>query len=205
MNSYLYGAGAEYALHSLLILAKTDAPVSVVDLARFQQIPERYLAKVFTRMKDAGLVVGTEGIAGGFALARAAEDIRVVEVLDAVDPDRKLFACAEIRRNCAMFEGDAPEWATEGRCRIDLFMSEAERTLRDFLASKTLADLVCEFSRKAPAGVRRRVGPLVPGAQSRPHDQARPRSGRVDPSKTPDEHPPTRSHPWRSPRSCARY
>jgi Rrf2 family protein len=150
LRSYLYGAGAEYAVHSLLILAKTDAPVSVVDLARFQQIPERYLAKVFTRMKDAGLVVGTEGIAGGFALARPADDIRVVEVLDAVDPDRKLFACAEIRRNCAMFAGDPPEWATEGRCRIDLFMSEAERSLRDFLASKTLADLVCEFDCKAP-------------------------------------------------------
>ena len=150
MNSYLYGAGAEYALHSLLILAATDAPISVVDLARFQQIPERYLAKVFTRMKDARLVVGTEGIAGGFSLARAAEDIRVVEVLDAVDPDRKLFACAEIRRNCALFGETPPEWATAGSCRIDLFMTQAEDVLREFLASKTLADLVCEFSCKAP-------------------------------------------------------
>lgn len=151
MKSYLYGAGAEYALHSLLMLATADAPISVVDLARFQQIPERYLAKVFTRMKDAALVVGIEGIAGGFALARPAEDIRVVEVLDAVDPDRKLFACGEIRRNCTLFEGEPPEWATAGRCRIDLFMTEAERTLRDFLASKTIADLVCEFNCKAPA------------------------------------------------------
>ena len=150
MKSYLYGAGAEYALHSLLILATSDAPISVVDLARFQQIPGRYLAKVFTRMKDAQLVVGTEGIAGGFALARPAEDLRVVEVLDAVDPDRKLFACGEIRRNCALFEGEPPAWAAEGRCRIDLFMTEAERTLRDFLASKTIADLVCELDCKAP-------------------------------------------------------
>jgi Rrf2 family protein len=150
LNSYLYGAGAEYALHSLLILATADAPISVVDLARFQQIPERYLAKVFTRMKDAQLVVGTEGIAGGFSLAGAAEDIRVVEVLDAVDPDRKLFSCAEIRRNCALFGETSPEWATTGSCRIDLFMTEAERTLRDFLASKTIADLVCEFNCKAP-------------------------------------------------------
>jgi Rrf2 family protein len=150
LKSYLYGAGAEYALHSLLILATSDAPVSVVDLARFQQIPERYLAKVFTRMKDARLVVGTEGIAGGFALARPAADIRVVEVLDAVDPDRKLFACAEIRRNCALFGETPPDWATAGRCRIDLFMTEAEHALRDFLASKTLADLVCEFNCKAP-------------------------------------------------------
>ena len=150
MKSYLYGAGAEYALHSLLILATSDAPLSVVDLARFQQIPERYLAKVFTRMKDATLVVGTEGIAGGFALARAAKDIRVVEVLDAVDPDRKLFSCAEIRRNCALFGEAPPEWATAGSCRIDLFMTEAEDVLRDFLAAKTIADLVCEFDCKAP-------------------------------------------------------
>ncbi len=151
MKSYLYGAGAEYALHSLLILATSDAPISVVDLARFQQIPGRYLAKVFTRMKDAQLVVGTEGIAGGFALARAAEDIRVMEVLDAVDPDRKLFACAEIRRNCTLFGEAPPEWATAGSCRIDLFMTEAERALREFLASKTIADLVCELDCKAPA------------------------------------------------------
>jgi Rrf2 family protein len=150
LNSYLYGAGAEYALHSLLILATSDAPISVVDLARFQQIPERYLAKVFVRMRKAKLVVGTEGIAGGFRLARAAEAIRVVDVLDAVDPDRKLFSCAEIRRNCTLFADSPPEWATAGSCRIDLFMTEAERTLRDFLASKTLADLVCEFNCKAP-------------------------------------------------------
>jgi len=87
-------------------------------------------------MKDAQLVVGTEGIAGGFSLARAAGDIRVVEVLDAVGPDRKLFACAEIRRNCALFGETPPAWATAGSCRIDLFMTEAERTLRDFLARR---------------------------------------------------------------------
>lgn len=150
MKPYLYGASAEYALHSLLILATADAPISVVDLARFQRIPQRYLAKVFTRMREAQLVVGTEGIAGGFALARPAEDIRVLEVLDAVDPDRRLFSCAEIRRNCALFGESPPEWATAGSCRIDLFMTQAGEVLREFLASKTLADLVCEFSCKAP-------------------------------------------------------
>ena len=150
MRSHLYGAGAEYALHSLLILATSAAPVSVMDLSRFQKIPQRFLAKVFTRMKDAKLVVGTEGIGGGFALSRAAEDIRVLDVLDAVDPGRELFSCAEIRRNCALFAEAPPEWATAGSCRIDLFMTEAERTLREFLASKTLADLVCELSCKAP-------------------------------------------------------
>ncbi len=146
----MYGAGAEYALHSLLTLATRSEPVSVRDLATYQKIPDRFLAKVFTRLKKAKLVVGTEGISGGFVLARPAENIRVMEVLAAVDPDRTLFACAEIRSQCALFEATAPDWATAGTCRIHAFMLDAERVLQDYLASKSLADLVCEFERKAP-------------------------------------------------------
>jgi Rrf2 family protein len=150
LKSYLYGAGAEYALHSLLYLASSDAPLSVRDLARFQKIPERFLAKAFSRLRSSEIVTGIEGVSGGFALARPAKQIRVVEVLDAVDPGRRLFACAEIRRNCTLFGKKPPEWATKEDCQIDLFMKEAERTLREFLASKTLADLACEFKCKAP-------------------------------------------------------
>ena len=40
----MYGAGAEYALHSLLTLATHPEPVSLRDLATFQKIPERFLA-----------------------------------------------------------------------------------------------------------------------------------------------------------------
>jgi Rrf2 family protein len=146
----MYGAGAEYALHSLLILATRPDPVSVRDLATFQQIPERFLAKLFTRLKKAGIVQGIEGIAGGFTLARPARQIQVMEVLAAVDPGRTLFACAEIRRHCALFGATAPGWATAGSCRIHAFMLDAELALQEFLASKTLSDLVCEFECKAP-------------------------------------------------------
>jgi Rrf2 family protein len=146
----MYGAGAEYALHSLLTLATRPEPVSVRDLATYQKIPERFLAKIFTRLKKAKIVKGIEGVAGGFALARPAGEIRVMEVLAAVDPGRTLFACAEIRSNCALFGATAPGWATAGPCRIHAFMLDAERVLQDFLASKTLADLVCEFEHKAP-------------------------------------------------------
>jgi Rrf2 family protein len=150
LRSSLYGAGAEYALHSLLILSGRSAPVSVRDLASFQQIPERFLAKVFTRLEKAKIVKGLEGVAGGFVLARAAERLPVLDILSAVDPDRALFACAEIRRHCALFGGAPPAWSTSGMCRVHLFMREAEGTLQAFLASKTLAELGREFEDKAP-------------------------------------------------------
>lgn len=150
MTSALYGAGAEYALHSLLILASAQAPVSVRDLAKYQQLPERFLAKVFSRLKAARIVRGTEGVSGGFTLARPASEIPVLQVLEAVDPQRALFACAEIRRNCAIYDEAPPEWAVSGPCRIHAFMLEAEQKLKEVLASKSIADLVCELGCKAP-------------------------------------------------------
>jgi Rrf2 family protein len=150
LGSSLYGAGAEYALHSLLLIAARSDAVSVSDLAKFQELPERFLAKLFTRLEKSGLVSASEGVRGGFALAKPADKITVREVLEAVDPNRALFACAEIRRHCALFGGAPPGWSVAGMCRIHLFMQEAEAVLQQFLGSKTLVDLGREFERKAP-------------------------------------------------------
>lgn len=146
----LYGAAAEYALHSLLTLAARREPASIRDLAGYQRIPERFLAKVFTRLTKAGLVEATEGISGGFALARPPEEIRVGDILEAVDPGRMLFACGEIRRGCALYPETPPAWAVTGPCRIHAFLQEAEERLRAFLATKSLADLAGELGAKAP-------------------------------------------------------
>jgi Rrf2 family protein len=134
----------------MLILAARSEPVSVRDLAEFQDLPERFLAKLFTRLEKAGLVVATEGVRGGFALARAPDRITMRDVLEAVDPNRTLFECAEIRRHCALFGAEPPGWSVAGMCRIHLFMKEAEGALQAYLASKTLTDLGREFGRKAP-------------------------------------------------------
>jgi len=150
LRSSLYGAGAEYALHSLLVISAREAPVSVGDLARFQDLPERFLAKVLSRLEKAGLVQGIEGIGGGFVLARPPGRVTVREVLEAVDPNRTLFECAEIRRHCALFDREPPAWSVTGMCRIHLFMREAEGVLQAYLGSKTLADLSRELDRKAP-------------------------------------------------------
>lgn len=177
MSTALYGAGAEYALHSLLILASAPEPVSVRDLATFQQLPERFLAKVFSRLKAAGIVRGTEGIAGGFTLARPAGEIRVLQVLEAVDPDRALFACAEIRRNCALYGEQPPEWAVSGPCRIHAFMQEAEAKLKATLASRSIADLMCEFSCKAPASFPEETAQWFQGQRRARRNPARPGAG----------------------------
>lgn len=69
-----------------------------------------------------------EGIRGGFALARPPEGISVMDVLAAVNPNRSFFECAEIRRNCELFDPVPPKWSVTGPCRIHLVMQEG--TLR---------------------------------------------------------------------------
>ena len=114
-------AGVEYGLHCLLYLTEPAPGVpeaSVRDLAELQGVPIDYLAKLFTKLAKAGLVIATEGAKGGFPLARPAAKISVLDVVIAIDGDKALFDCKEIRSRCAVFGDEAPSWATSGVCAI---------------------------------------------------------------------------------------
>ncbi len=146
--------GVEYALHCLLYLAGPEddpRPASVRDLADLQGVPVDYVAKLFTKMQKAGLVVASEGARGGFRLARKPEQISVLDVVVAIDGDKALFECREIRDRCAVF-GDTPAaWATEGVCAIHAIMQDAEARMREVLAAHSLAGLAARVAAKAPA------------------------------------------------------
>ena len=145
--------GVEYGLHCLLYLTApapdAQAP-GVRDLAELQGVPAEYLAKVFTKLSKAGLVVATEGARGGFALARPAQDISFLDVVQAIDGDKALFECREIRQRCAVFESDAPVWATSGVCSIHAIILSAEKRMKDELASHSLQELAAHVAAKAP-------------------------------------------------------
>jgi Rrf2 family protein len=148
----LYGSNAEYALHCLLFLvplAKGEA-LSARHLAECQGISPTLVAKLFTSLQRAGIVTAQEGFRGGFSLARAAENITVIEVIDTVEGRKKLFDCKEIRARCPLFDGSAPDWATRGVCDIHAAMLSAERAMRAELAKRTLADLARKVAGKMP-------------------------------------------------------
>lgn len=146
--------GVEYGLHCLLHLAGPPAGVteaSVRDLAEIQGVSVEYLAKLFTRLQRAGLVVATKGARGGFALARSPRQISVLDVIDAIDGDKPLFDCHNIRAGCAVFGRKAPGWATSGVCSVHAVMLEAEKRMRAALAGHSLSDLAGRVVAKAPA------------------------------------------------------
>jgi len=172
--------GLEYGLHCLLFLVNPPPgapPASARDLAELQGVPVEFVAKLFTKLQKAGLVVATEGIGGGFRLARAPDAISVLDVVTAIDGEKPLFDCREIRGRCALFESKPPAWATRGLCAIHAVMIEAEARMRDVLAAHSLADLAARLGAKAPpdfaAAVAGWLGGRAPGQRQKAHRRSR--------------------------------
>ncbi len=169
------GSGVEYALHCLLWIVGPHAdPASGRDLADLQGISPTFVAKLFPKLERAGIVESTGGLRGGYRLARPADAITVLDVVRAIDGDKPLFDCQEIRGRCAVFAEDPPKWSTSGTCAIHAVMLEAEQTLRARLAATTLADIASTVARKAPAGFASEIhGWLASRATSRAQAPAR--------------------------------
>ncbi len=146
-----YGAAVEYGLHTLLNLSHVpeDVSASARDLAEFQRLPVPFVRKLLTQLATAGLVVGAEGVRGGWRLARPADRITLLAAAEAVQPNSPLFKCREIRGRCALWQdGDAPKSALSGVCSIHAAMLAAEAAMRGELASRTLAEIAAQVARK---------------------------------------------------------
>ena len=76
-----------YAMVALcdIALQPDDALVTLSDIAERQKISLPYLEQLFVKLRRADLVASVRGPGGGYRLSRPASDIRVVEVLSAVD------------------------------------------------------------------------------------------------------------------------
>jgi Rrf2 family protein len=149
----LYSAGVEYGIHCLLFLVGNGGDsreASVRDLAELQGVPLDYLAKIFTKLAKAKLVVATEGVRGGFKLARPSDEITLLDIVNAIDGQKLIFDCREIRGRCALFEGSPPTWALDGGCAVHGAMMTAQKRMEDALAQTTILDLARKVGRKAP-------------------------------------------------------
>ena len=76
-----------YAMVALadLAMARDEELTTLAEVSRRQDISLLYLEQLFVRLRRAGLVESVRGPGGGYRLARAPAQIRVSEILEAVD------------------------------------------------------------------------------------------------------------------------
>ena len=77
---------SRYAVVALAELARSgERPVPITALAERRGIPEQFLEQLFSTLRRAGLLTSHRGMRGGYTLARPAEEITVIEVVQALD------------------------------------------------------------------------------------------------------------------------
>ncbi|MBK5293530.1 MAG: Rrf2 family transcriptional regulator [Acidobacteriia bacterium] len=90
----MFSLTAEYALRATVCLAQSHGSSQTTqDIAAATQAPVGYLPKVMQHLGKAGLVLAWRGKHGGFRLARDPAKITVLDVLNAVDPLRRIKTC----------------------------------------------------------------------------------------------------------------
>ncbi len=136
-------ARTDYALRAAVELAAHgDEPLTTDELAQRQTIPTSYLGAILAELRRASLVRARRGPEGGWTLARPAADIRLADVIRAVDG--ALADIAGTRPENLHYVGPA-----QGLQPVLIALRAAERQILDDV---TLADVVAE---KYPARVRR--------------------------------------------------
>ena len=129
----------EYAIAALsrLTLESRGEAVTVGELAREQEIPRSFLAKVIARCAKAGLVQARKGPDGGVALSRPADEISLLSIIEACEGDYRRDSCVfYAARRC---EGPA--------CEVYCPLRREEEGLRAGLAGVTLAQMAGSLSR----------------------------------------------------------
>ncbi|AHF00589.1 Rrf2 family transcriptional regulator [Thiomicrospira aerophila AL3] len=90
-----------YAVTAMIDIAlyQDDGAVTLAMISERQAISLSYLEQLFAKLKKADLVVSARGPGGGYRLSRAASDITIRQVIDAVDEEIDVRRCGG-KSNC---------------------------------------------------------------------------------------------------------
>ena len=122
-----------YAVTALLDLAlqPTDQAITLAEIAGRQSTSVAYLEQLFSKLKRQGLVTSVRGAAGGYHLARPALEIRVLDIISAVNESVEATRC-EGSGNCQ----------NGAMCLTHDLWHELSEHIESYLADVTLGKLL---------------------------------------------------------------
>jgi Rrf2 family protein len=125
---------ADYAVRAVLYLAGLGengrAPTG--QIARMQNVPPSFLAKIVSQLSVAGVLHTSRGARGGVSLARSPDEISVLEVIEVIDGPIALNECVLDPSVCIYHE----------QCPVHEIWCEAQADLLKRLASTDFGSLL---------------------------------------------------------------
>ena len=133
----MFSQTAEYALRAVVYLgSRHGTPQTAQQIAAATRVPAGYLAKVMQGLSRTGLVHAQRGLHGGFTLAVPPDVLTVLDVVQAVDPIRRI-------RSCPLgIEGHI------SLCPLHRRLDQALGMVESALKKSTIAELLAEPDRR---------------------------------------------------------
>lgn len=124
----------EYAVRAMLHLAAINRQrvTQISEISKTWSIPESFLRKILQNLARSGLVTSARGVGGGFVLACPADQITLLDVVEAIEGKTYLNQCLVGPECC-----ENRSW-----CAVHVVWWEAQNAFSTILKRKTLADLV---------------------------------------------------------------
>lgn len=123
-----------------------SSPVSLNAVAEAERLPLSYLEHLVAKLRKAGLVTSTRGAHGGYRLSHPAEEITMIEVVEALEGQIAPMECFHETPEGKVLCSHVDE--TDRTCATKLLWTRVQGGVNRALAGTTLAELV-EFSRPA--------------------------------------------------------
>lgn len=121
----------DFALRTLMYLATVAERATAAQIAQLYGVSTNHMAKVVNQLSRLGYVRSIRGIGGGIELAKEPEDIRLGEVIEAMEGNMHLLECVATENVCAI----------QSFCKLKGALAEAERLQLEYLNNVTLADV----------------------------------------------------------------
>ena len=83
----VYGLTAMYELSKY----QEDTPMQIKEISANANIPQNYLEQLLSKLRRADLVKSVRGARGGYTLAKSAKEIKIVDILIALEDDIKII------------------------------------------------------------------------------------------------------------------
>ncbi|HEU5046229.1 MAG TPA: Rrf2 family transcriptional regulator [Rickettsiales bacterium] len=151
--------GIEWAVHCVSVLSgmPTGATLPTKVLAEYHGLSETYLAKHLQALANAGIVESVPGPKGGYRLLRAAENITLLDIVEAIDGKEPTFRCTEIRQRGPLASCNPDGYRLP--CGIHVAMMKADKAWRDALRAQTIAGLAGNYVKTVnPEHLQRVIG-----------------------------------------------
>ncbi len=95
---------AEYSLHAMIYIASIEGArtASINEISENMGIPREYLAKVLKHLTDKRYLISSRGITGGYRLAKSADKISFLDILETAQGPFKINIC-DTKECCPAF------------------------------------------------------------------------------------------------------